>query len=206
VGGGLLGGIDDLPPDEHGRLWGVSAAFAVPGRGAITATWQRVIREDGAALYSDRAALDGSTRLAGVTLDASLAWDLSEQEVNEARLRASRQLPWGLSASAEARRHRPFFEAWTIWGVFSPVAFDGLAARWNGAAPTVDWASPCAARGGSTGNRGGLLGHAASRRRLARRRGRRLGPRRALALVRGLRHRYRVRRLAQHWRRRPLDA
>ena len=134
VGGGLLGGIDDLPPDEHGRLWGVSAAFAVPGRGAMTATWQRVIREDGAALYSDRAALDGSTRLAGVTVDASLAWDLSAQEVNEARLRASRQLPWGLSTSVEARRHNPFFEAWTIWGVFSPVAFDEVRG-------TLEWRS-----------------------------------------------------------------
>lgn len=124
VGGSLLGGVDDLPPDEHGRLWGVSAALAVPGGGAVAATWQRVIREDGAALYSDRAALDGSTKLAGVTVDAALAWDLSGQEVNEARLRASKSLAWGLTASAEARRHRPFFESWTIWGVFSPVAFD----------------------------------------------------------------------------------
>ena len=140
VGGSLLGSVDDLPPDEHGRLWGLSAAFAVPGRGAVSATWQRVIREDGAALYSDRAAFDGSTRLTGVTVDASLAWDLSRQEVNEARLRAARQLPWGLSASAELRRHRPFFEAWTIWGVFSPVAFDE-------ARGTLDWRSADGRRG-----------------------------------------------------------
>lgn len=129
VADGALGTIDDLPPDEHGRLYGASLAFAQPGRGAASATWQRVIREDAAALYSDRAALDASTRLLGLSLDASLAWDLSLADVNEARLRVGRQLPWRLAGTLEARRHRPFFESWTIWGVFSPVAFDELRAH-----------------------------------------------------------------------------
>jgi len=124
VGGEVLKEIDDLPPDDHGRLYGLTVATTFAGRGAAAATWQRVIREDRAALYSERAAIDASWLLAGFNLDGAFAYDLSGQLVNEARLRASRQLPGRLTASLEARRHRPFFEAWTIWGAFSPVAFD----------------------------------------------------------------------------------
>lgn len=124
VGGDVLGELNDLPPDDHGRLYGLTAAAAIPGRGAIAATWQRVIREDRAALYSERAAIDASGRLGGFNVDGALAYDVSGELVNEARLRASRPLPGRFTASLEARRHRPFFEAWTIWGAFSPVAFD----------------------------------------------------------------------------------
>lgn len=128
IADGALGTIDDLPPDEPGRLYGLSAAWAAAGRGAAQATWQRVIRTDRAALYSDRAALDASFRVAGFAMDASLAWDLSLEVANEARLRVGRPLPGRLAATVEARRHRPFFDAWTIWGVFSPVAFDEVRA------------------------------------------------------------------------------
>jgi hypothetical protein len=132
IAGSQLGALDDLPPDEHGWLVGLSARAPLSTRGVVGATWQRVIRGDRAALYSDRVAVDGVWRLSGVSADASLAWDVSGQEVNDARLRLARVLRAGMSASVEARRIRPFFEAWTIWGAFSPVAFDEL----RGA---IDW-------------------------------------------------------------------
>jgi hypothetical protein len=132
IAGSQLGALDDLPPDEHGWLVGLSGRAPLSTRGAIGATWQRVIREDRAALYSDRVAVDGTWRLYGVSADGSVAWNVSGQEVNDARVRLARTLRAGLAASAEARRIRPFFEAWTIWGAFSPVAFDELRG-------TVDW-------------------------------------------------------------------
>ncbi len=44
-------------------------------------------------------------------------------------------LPEALRLSLEARRHRPFFELWTIWGAFAPVGFDEGRAElgWRGA-------------------------------------------------------------------------
>ena len=86
--------------------------------------WQRVIRTDRAALYSDRIAADASWRALGGSADFSLAWDITALEVNDARLQFARPFSNGFAASLEGRRFRPFFEAWTIWGAFSPVAFN----------------------------------------------------------------------------------
>ena len=132
VAGGELGAIDDLPPDENGWLLGISASSRVGSRGAASASWQRVIRADRAALYSERFAADASWRAFGASAGASLAWDVSAREVNEASIQVSRPIMMGTTAALEVRRHRPFFEAWTIWGAFSPVAFDEASA-------TVSW-------------------------------------------------------------------
>jgi hypothetical protein len=134
IAGSQYGALDDLPPDEHGWLLGLTARAPVANRGSLGATWQRVIRTDRAALYSDRVSVDGVMQFRDVAADASLAWDISGQQVNDARLRLARAFRRRLSTSVEARRIRPFFEAWTIWGAFSPVAFDELRA-------TVDWRS-----------------------------------------------------------------
>ena len=130
-----LGSLDDLPPDENGWLFGLAASTPLGTRGAAGATWQRVIRGDRSGLYSERIAADASWRAFGASADFSLAWDVSALEVNEARLQVARPLSAGFTASIEARRHRPFFEAWTIWGAFSPVAFDEARA-------TLAWRSP----------------------------------------------------------------
>jgi hypothetical protein len=132
IAGSQLGALDDLPPDEHGWLVGLSARTPLSTRGSVGATWQRVIRADRAALYSDRVAVDAVWRFSGVSAEGSLAWDVSGEEVNDARVRLARALRARFSASVEARRVRPFFEAWTIWGAFSPVAFDELRG-------TLDW-------------------------------------------------------------------
>jgi hypothetical protein len=132
VAGSELGAIDDLPPDENGWLLGLSASSRLGSRGSASATWQRVIRGDRAGLYSERIAADASWRLFGTAAGASLAWDVSAREVNEASLQLTRPIVPGYTGSLEVRRHRPFFESWTIWGAFSPVAFDEASA-------TVSW-------------------------------------------------------------------
>lgn len=132
VSGTELGAIDDLPPDENGWLLGLSATSRIGARGSLGATWQRVIRGDRAALYSERVAADASWRALGALASASLAWDVSAAEVNDASLQVTRAIAGGVTGTLEARRHRPFFESWTIWGAFSPVAFDEVSA-------TVSW-------------------------------------------------------------------
>lgn len=122
--GSELASLNDLPPDESGWLIGVAGASPLGKRGAAGATWQRVIRADRAALYSDRLAANASYLAVGTTFDFDLAWDITALQVNEARLSLSRPFSRAFTASVEGRRYRPFFEAWTIWGAFSPVAFD----------------------------------------------------------------------------------
>ncbi len=130
--GGLLGSVDDLPPEDRAYLMGMRATARLGSRTALAGMYQRVLRTDRAGLYSERVALDGSTRALGITFDGAWAFDLVAGNVNEARLRASRELSRQWSATLEARRHRPFFESWTIWGAFSPVGFDEARA-------TVGW-------------------------------------------------------------------
>jgi hypothetical protein len=90
----------------------------------MAGTYQRVIRTDRASLYSERIAADLSLRAFGTSIDAGWIHDLVSGEVNDARLRLARPLARRLDGALEVRRHRPFFETWTIWGAFSPVAFD----------------------------------------------------------------------------------
>jgi hypothetical protein len=132
--GDALGAIDDLPPDSRGYLMGARATARFGSGRSLAAVYQRVLRTDRAGLYSERVAVDGAARAFGTSFDASYTYDLVGAQLNEARLRASRELPARFSATVDLRRHRPFFEAWTIWGVFSPVAFDEARA-------TVGWRS-----------------------------------------------------------------
>ncbi len=132
--GGTLGDINDLPPDQRGYLLGVRGAAKL-GYGSLAGVYQRVIRADRGGLYSERFSLDGSLRALGTAFDGSFVYDMVAARVNEARVRATRQLPQAISASVDVWRHRPFFETWTIWGAFSPVGFDEARATlgWHSA-------------------------------------------------------------------------
>ncbi len=134
-----IAAVDELPPERRAWVLGAAARTATPLRGALAASYQREIRTDRAALYSERVAADWTARLGRAGLDASWAHDLAAGEVNELRLRL--RLPpvgigrlRGVTIAAEGRRYRPFFELWSIWGAFSPVGFvEGRAqASWSG--------------------------------------------------------------------------
>lgn len=119
-----IGAVDDLPPEDQGYLIGVRLRARPSDLSAISAVYQRVIFADRSSLYSERVALDGMTRLAGIALDGSVTYDVAGEVLNEARLRLARRLPAGFDGAIEGRRHRPFFELWTIWGAFAPIGFD----------------------------------------------------------------------------------
>jgi hypothetical protein len=122
--GPILGAIDDLPPEERGYLVGVRGTTRMGSRAAFGATYQRVIMANRAGLYSERVAGDASFRALGTALEAGYIYDFVAGTANDARVRVARSFPQRVAASLTARRHRPFFESWTIWGAFTPVAFD----------------------------------------------------------------------------------
>ena len=130
-----IGAVDDLPPEDNGYLIGVRVRARPSDLSAISAVYQRVIAADRSTLYSERVSLDGMTRLLGTSLDANVTYDMAGGLLNEARLRAARRLPRGFDGAVEGRRHRPFFELWTIWGAFAPVGFDEGRAE-------VSWRAP----------------------------------------------------------------
>jgi hypothetical protein len=122
--GEALEAIEDLAPFEPGLMLTAQARYRASPNLALTALYHRDVRDDRAGLYAELARAEGVFRFAGGSLEASLEMDLAGSAVNEARVR-SRLPPWRNGALAlEARRYRPYFELWTIWGAFSPVGFD----------------------------------------------------------------------------------
>ena len=127
-----LASIDNLPPQQNGYLFGVRARWRPDPLSAASVTYQRVLIADRSGLYSERAALDASTRQFKAAIDLALNYDFATGDWNEARLRVGTGGIGTLGYSVEARHSRPYFELWTIWGAFAPVGFDEGRA-------TVDW-------------------------------------------------------------------
>lgn len=130
-----IGPVDDLPPESAAWMFG-GQLRARPGmRTALSATYLRVIQDDRSGLYAERAALDASTRALGVRVTVNSAFDLASGILNEARVRGTRSVGHGVDVTLDVRRHRPFFELWTVWGAFAPIGFDELRG-------TTAWSSP----------------------------------------------------------------
>jgi hypothetical protein len=127
-----LAAVDNIPPQQNGYLFGGRARYRPDALTAAALTYQRVLVADRSGLYSERAALDASTRRFGAAVDLGLVYDFATSGWNEARLRVGTGEGRSVGYSLEARHSRPFFELWTIWGAFSPVGFDEVRA-------TVDW-------------------------------------------------------------------
>ena len=136
---GEIADVELLAPDDRGHVIGAALRVRPVTPLAISARWQRDIRTDRSELYAERVATDATWRLGRGGLDASWVHDLGTGTTSEARLRA--RLPeWrGTSVAVEARRFRPFFELWTIWGAFAPVGFTearGIV-TWRGSGPLL---------------------------------------------------------------------
>lgn len=139
----LRGAGTFLPEKDAWLVGGAIGAEPVPGT-RFTARYQREIWSDRSALVSERAALDvRSDYLRPLRLEGSMDWDFAFGRVGKAHLTA--RLPVGDRVTVEltGRRYVPYFELWTIWGLFSPVAHHEAEAR-------VSW-TPSAAVGLWTG-------------------------------------------------------
>ncbi len=133
--GSLMQEADVFAPDRRGLVFGAEAGGRWGQKLAGSVLYQREIRTDGLALYSERLAFDVGALLGRVSLDAKAKYDVAYGDFNDARVTVSTPIAAGFAVSAQGRRYLPFFELWTIWGAFSPVGF----AEARGA---VRWSSP----------------------------------------------------------------
>ncbi|HUG40520.1 MAG TPA: hypothetical protein VMM12_08550 [Longimicrobiales bacterium] len=140
-----LQGIEPFLFDRDALLFG-GFVEAEPRAGtSLGLRYQREIWTDRAALLTERASLDVRSDLPGpLRMDAALDYDFAFGHVGKAHLRLRSALPdgWGW-AQLTGRRYLPYFELWTIWGFFSPVAYHEAEAsatitRWR---PLTLWAS-----------------------------------------------------------------
>jgi hypothetical protein len=122
--GPALESIESLSLTDAGLIAGLQARYRPSARLALGGLYQVDFRGDRRGLYSELAAADGVFRMGGASAEGSLEMDVAGRAVNQARLLV-RSPPLGRTALfVEARRYRPYFELWTIWGAFSPVGFD----------------------------------------------------------------------------------
>ena len=135
VNGSLLEAVDSFAPDAPGLVFGAELGVRAGSIFSGSVMYQRVIRDDWAALYSERATLDARALLGQTILDLAAEYDIAYAEFNEARLRLTTPLPANFEIMAEARHYTPFFQLWTIWSAFSPVGF-------NEARGSLAWSEP----------------------------------------------------------------
>ncbi|MDP2498624.1 MAG: hypothetical protein Q8W44_11650 [Candidatus Palauibacterales bacterium] len=129
-----LEGVEDFLPDRDAWLLGAAATVEGGAGSSLTARYQREIFSNRAALLSERASVDGRTSvLAPVRLTGSMDYDFARGEIGKSHLSAELPVTDDLVLEARGRRYMPYFELWTIWGLFSPVAYhEGrLGASWS---------------------------------------------------------------------------
>jgi hypothetical protein len=131
----VIAGIEPYAPDEKRNLIGGEVKLRLGPRVALTTLYQREITTDRSALHAERAAADAAVRTGRFTLDGGIEADLANEVVNEARLRVDVPIGAQFSAALEARRYRPYFDLWTIWGAFNPIGFSEALA-------TAAWQAP----------------------------------------------------------------
>ena len=133
--GSLMHEADVFAPDDRGLLFGLEVGGSLGRKLSGSLMYQRDIRTDRLAIYSERVALDGRALLGPAVVDLSVEYDLAYENFNEARIRFSAGLPAGFGLLTELRHYTPFFELWTIWGAFSPIGY-------NEAKASLAWAEP----------------------------------------------------------------
>lgn len=143
-----LAAVEPFAPDDRGLLFGGQFTYRPSARLSLAGLYQRELRSDRLALYSERAALDGTLRTGRLALAGSFEANLPGRVINDARLRADLRIRPDLGAGLRARWYEPYFELWTIWGAFSPVGFGeaGGSVWWRPAGRTFQFTVDAAHR------------------------------------------------------------
>lgn len=128
-----LQGLEDARFLLDDEAYLIGAEVGVEARHATNAVlrYQREIFSSRGGLLSER--LGGSFRtlaLRPVTLRGTVEYDVALDRIGKAQLTAALPLAsQRASVEVTARRYAPLFELWTIWGFFSPVAFNEAEIR-----------------------------------------------------------------------------
>jgi hypothetical protein len=144
----VLQGFEQFVPDPSVLLLGASLAATPIAGVSLSTRYQREIFADRGALVSERASVEMLvSAFQPLRLDASADWDFAFGRAGKADVRATLPITSGFRVEGAARRYVPYFELWTIWGFFDPVA-------WHEGEARVSWTRPS---GGFTAALSGAL-------------------------------------------------
>lgn len=121
-----LAPVEDIPPPDRAYLFGGIVQLRPWTASAFSVQYQREVRHDHASLYSERVGASASIGLGVATFDAQLARDLATRQNNELSASLRGPLARIFDATVTARHYVPYFDLWTIWGAFSPIAYNEI--------------------------------------------------------------------------------
>jgi len=115
-----LNPLDDFQPRDRQLLVGAGASWS-HALADLRGEWRHAVDPGSSHTVEHRAALSATVRpLARVRLSGGAEYDFANAWWGTADA-ALTYYDSRLTATAEIRRYRPFFDLWTIWGAFSPV-------------------------------------------------------------------------------------
>jgi hypothetical protein len=114
--------LDDFQPRARQVVAGAGAGWT-SAAGDVRLEYQREVDPRSRSFVSERVGVEVAARpVTGLRLGVGADYDLAAGWWGSAEAAASFVAPrW--RAAVQARRYRPHFDLWTIWGAFSPVPY-----------------------------------------------------------------------------------
>jgi hypothetical protein len=117
-----LNPLDEFRPRDRQLVAGAEGALLLSSVD-LRAEYRREIDPEDDYFVSERAALSfASTMMKNVRVNGGIDYNIAEGRAGTADLSAA-YVARRFSVSAGARRYRPYFSLWTLWGAFSPVPY-----------------------------------------------------------------------------------
>jgi hypothetical protein len=141
-----LRGLDDARflIHDHALVGGIEVAFDFRPGTELAGRYHREIFGDRSGLLTERGGVVfRSNALAPLRVDGATEFDLGFGEFGKAHLTVESPLTARSWIELTGRRYMPFFEMWTIWGFFSPVAYREAELRggWAPSSRVQAWVS-----------------------------------------------------------------
>ena len=120
-----LNPLDDFQPVKRQIVAGLEGGWS-PTLGDVRVFYLREVDPRSDYFVSERIAFSGTVRpRVGWTVAGGAEYDMAAGWWGSADLSVA-YATRALAATVEARRYRPHFDLWTIWGAFSPVPYRSL--------------------------------------------------------------------------------
>ncbi|MDH5643003.1 MAG: hypothetical protein OEY63_02290 [Gemmatimonadota bacterium] len=122
-----LNPLDDFQPGARGGMFGAEINIQ-SSLLDVSSTYQREIDLRTGQQTAERVGVQGNARLnSALTLSGGVDYDVTFGEVGNADIRVLATAPRRMGTfTAGARRYRPHFPLWTIWGAFSPAPYTAV--------------------------------------------------------------------------------
>lgn len=121
-----LNPLDEWRPRERQIVAGAEAAWMYRGVD-VRAEYRREMDPKDDHFVSERTGLSLHGRARSLLATAGLDYNIAEGHLGNADLTVTYLRP-RYSVSGGARRYRPYFSLWTLWGAFSPVPYSAVNA------------------------------------------------------------------------------